>query len=240
MRSNFWRSLRFSAVASSLILAAWLTPASADVIYNGGAPDQGGQIYSEAPGVVAMSFELTSGETDITGVNWWGGCYPSATSTCGNTSPTFLVDIWSDNGGTPDMVLDSDIVFDANQSATGNLISGPGGWDEYSYSAAIQEVTNLSAGTTYFLSIQETAGEPSGLWGWETTSSAPPGAFLESYDPSEGTWSGLPEQLAFNLTGPPAAVPEPTSLPLLCTGILFSIALWQRSRRSRATGGRSK
>ena len=96
MRSNFWRSLRFSAVASSLILAAWLTPASADVIYNGGAPDQGGQIYSEAPGVVAMSFELTSGETDITGVNWWGGCYPSATSTCGNTSPTFLVDIWSE------------------------------------------------------------------------------------------------------------------------------------------------
>ena len=138
------------------------------------------------------------------------------------------------------MVLDSVILLDANQTATGMLISGPGGWDEYSYSAAIPEVTNLSAGTTYFLSIQETAGEPSGTWGWETTSSAPPGAFLESYDPSEGTWSGLPEQLAFNLTGPPAAVPEPTSLPLLCTGILFSIALWQRSRRSRATGGRSK
>jgi hypothetical protein len=236
MQFAFLRSLRCSTVAASLILAAWLTPASADVIYNGGAPDQGGDIYSELPAVAAMSFQLAPGETDIAGINWWGDCF-SAT-TCGS-SPFFNVTIWSDNSGLPGSVLDFVPISDGNQTATGNLVGGMGGVDEYSYSASIPEITNLSAGTTYFLEIQETESEPSpGSWGWETTSSAPSGAFLEWFDGTN--WNNQPQQLAFEFTGPASAVPEPTSLPLLCTGILFSIALWQRSRRSRAIGARSK
>jgi hypothetical protein len=220
------RSLGFSGVASCVMLAAWLSPASADVIYNGGAPDQGGQIYSEAPASAAMSFELTPGETDIAGVEWWGGCYPS--TTCG--SGTFQVSIWSDVGGAPGSVLDFAPVGDGNQTATGNLIGGTGGWDEYAYSASFGTFTNLSADTTYFLVIQETEAEASGTWGWETTSSAPAGAFLEGNDGTNG-WNSLPETLAFELTGPTSAVPEPASLPLVGAGAVLAIALWQRSRR---------
>lgn len=226
MQFDVLRSLGFSGPAAFLILAASLTPASADVIYNGGAPDQGGQIYSEAPASAAMSFELTPGETVITGVEWWGGCYPA--TTCG--SGTFEVSIWSDNSGAPGTVLDFAPVGDGNQTATGNLIGGMGGWDEYSYSAGFGAFTNLSADTTYFLVIQETESEPAGTWGWETTSSAPAGAFLEGNDGTSG-WTSLPETLAFELTGPPAtsAVPEPASLPLLCAGIVLLFAVLRRA-----------
>jgi hypothetical protein len=225
------RSLGLNGLAACAILAAWLTPASADVIYIGGAPDQGGQIYSETPASAAMSFELTPGETDITGLEWWGGCYPA--TTCG--AGTFQISIWSDDGGVPGTVLDYAPVGDGNQMGTGNLIGGSGGWDEYEYSAGFGAFTNLSADTTYFLVIQETEAEPSGTWGWETTSSAPAGAFLEGNDGTDG-WTSLPETLAFELTGPPAGsvVPEPGSLPLFCTGIFLLIAVWQRSRRGRA------
>lgn len=118
---HFLRSLRFSSIALCVILAAWLTPASADVIYEGGAPDQGGQIFSELPDAAAMTFQLAPGETDITGVNWWGGCYPA--TTCGS-SPFFEITIWSDNSGVPGSVLDFAPVGDGNQTATGNLIGG--------------------------------------------------------------------------------------------------------------------
>lgn len=232
MRLDYLRSLRFSILTSFLALAVCLTPASADVIYNGGSPDQGGQIYSQLPGLAAMSFQLTPGETQITGVNWWGGCYPA--TTCGS-SPDFELTIWSDNAGQPGTVQDFVFVGDGNQTATGNLIGGMSGWDEYSYGVSFGALTNLSADTTYFLGIQETESEPSGTWGWETTSSAPAGAFLEGNDGTTG-WTSLPETLAFELTGPAAStVPEPASLPLLGVGIVFLIALWQRSRRAHAS-----
>lgn len=229
MRWAKLRPLRFSGLASCIIVAASLAPASADVIYNGGAPDQGGQIYSELPGSAAMSFELSPGETEITGVEWWGGCYPS--TTCG--SGTFEISIWTDDSGTPGTVVDFAPVGDGNQAATGNMIQGSSGWDEYEYSAGFGAFTNLSADTTYFLVIQETEAEPSGTWGWETTSSAPAGAFLEGNDGTDG-WTSLPETLAFELTGPTSAVPEPATLPLLGTGMVFLIVVWQRSRRSCA------
>jgi hypothetical protein len=228
MRFAFWSSLRFSTMASFVILAVWLTPASASVIYNGGAPDQGGQIYSQPPDLAAMTFELTPGETEITGVSWWGGCYPA--TTCGS-SPTFEITIWSDNSGTPGTVLDTADVGASNQTATGNLIGGSSGWDEYSYSVSIPAVV-LSADTTYFLGIQETGAEPSpGTWGWETTSSAPAGASLEWY--TEGSWGPLPETLAFELNGGPAPVPEPTSASLALFGIgLVAFVAIRRRRRA--------
>lgn len=120
MRLDYLRSLRFSILTSFLALAVCLTPASADVIYNGGSPDQGGQIYSEAPAWAAMSFQLSPGETEITGVDWWGSCFPAAA--CG--SGTFQVTIWSNNSGLPGTVLDYAPVGDGNQTATGNLIGG--------------------------------------------------------------------------------------------------------------------
>jgi PEP-CTERM motif len=237
------RSLGFRAAASAAIMlaASCLTPASADVIYDGGAPDQGGQIYSEDPGsAAAMTFTLTSDST-VTGANWWGGCYPS--TTC-DASPDFSITVWSDSSeDTPDTVLDFRQVLVANQTATGNLIGGPNGWDEYSYSASFTGFT-LSANTTYWLVIQETSGESVGTWGWETTSSAPAGAELEQENIDNScptqvidstSWCSLPQQLAFQLVGTPAGstpVPEPGTLSLLGAGLASLFAFRRRRRRS--------
>jgi len=53
-------------------------PARADVvIYNGGAPDQGGQIYAQAPiQFVAMNFILAPGSNTITGANGGAVAFP--------------------------------------------------------------------------------------------------------------------------------------------------------------------
>jgi hypothetical protein len=211
---------------SVFMLAGWLIPASANVVYNGGAPDQGGQIYSSGAFFAAMSFMLTPGETTITGINWWGGCYPA--TTCGS-SPLFGVGIATDNSGVPGMLLDSTSAGSANQTATGKLIGGASGWDEYSYSVSLGPWTNLTANTTYWLSIYENEPEPGGTWGWETTSSAPAGATLQELNFTAGVWNSLPEQLAFQLTGPGpvTSTPEPGFFGMI-GGALGVLALLRR------------
>jgi len=244
-----YRALRvlWAAVASAAVsLAAAVDPASADLIYQGGAPDQNGVILSQSPNAVAMSFTLGSDST-ITGANWWGGCFdPQATSAnaC-DASPNFTITFWSNSSsGTPDTVLDFIPILVANQTATGNTIGPappppPPPWNEYSYSASFAGL-GLSANTTYWLEIQNTSGETNGTWGWETTSSAPGAAQLEWFNANNScptpviddtNWCALPQQLAFNLvgtTGLPSEVPEPNSLLILGAGLLGLLAFRRR------------
>jgi hypothetical protein len=226
------------AAAIGAATGIYTASAPAAVIYNGGGPNQAGQIYSESPGSnAAMSFSLASSAT-LTGVQWWGGCYPS--TTC-SPSPDFAITIWSNSSaGTPGSVLDFQEILDGNQTPTGQLIGGSSGWDEYSYSASLLGFP-LAAGTTYWLDIQETSGETSGAWGWESTSSAPSGAELEWQSPSctpiDGTsWCSLPEQLAFELVGTqtPQPIPEPGSLSILGAGLAGLLI----RRRRRGVGQR--
>jgi hypothetical protein len=41
------KSFQCAVAAAAILTVAGLTPASADVVYNGGAPDQLGQIYAQ-------------------------------------------------------------------------------------------------------------------------------------------------------------------------------------------------
>jgi len=200
--------------ALGVLLALFALPGYASVIYDGGAPDQGGQIYSEAPAAVAMNFTLASGSNVVTGANWWGGCYPSVT--CGS-APAFQISFYTDSSGAPGTLLDTFNVGSAGQTATGALIGS--GWDEYAYDASFAPLT-LASATQYWFSISETAAEPSGTWGTETTSTAPPGSLMDTIGIFSPTaWTTAPENLAFELTNQPGSVPEPATLVLIGLGL---------------------
>lgn len=192
--------------------------ASAAVIYDGGAPDQGGQIYAQSPGAVAMNFSLDAQTSSVTDAHWWGGCFPAIT--CGDT-PDFELTFYSDSSGLPGAVVYSVDVGTANQTATGAVIGPPTvpQWDEYAYSASFGPFA-FTPGVQYWFSISETAGEGQGLWGAETTSSAPSGEQLASIGIFSTTeWTLLPEQIAFQLTNDAVSVPEPATLALLGLGL---------------------
>ena len=214
-------------IAALLVTLAAL-PASAAVIYDGGAPDQGGTLYAQALAAVAIKFTLQTGSSVVTGANWWGGCFPA--TTCGN-SPDFTVGYLADNNGSPGAAIVEVDFGGANQTATGKVIGGAGGYDEYSYNVSSPPFTGLTAGTPYWFFIQETAAEPGGLWGAETTSTAPAGQLAAQFDVlSPDAWTVMPEQLAFNLTF--TAVPEASTWALMILGFSgLGFAGYRRARR---------
>ena len=118
----------------------------------------------------------------------------------------------------------------ANQTATGKVIGGAGGYDEYSYNVMSPPFTGLTAGTPYWLFIQETAAEPGGSSGAETTSTAPTGQLAAQFDVlSPNAWTIMPEQLAFNLT---FTVPEPSTWAMMILGFAgLGFAGYRRARR---------
>jgi hypothetical protein len=213
----------WSFVAAALLAAA---PASAGVVYDGGAPDQSGQIFAQFPNATAMSFTVGSSNITVTGANWWGGCFPA--TTCG--ASLFDMAILSDNSGAPGTTLLLGVSLDGNQTATGNLIGPPGGqWDEYAYSADFGSSITLFANTTYWFGLEELNSEPGGVWGQEQTSSAPAGAALSWYN--DGAWGPLPEQLAFQLTDTQKSdVPEPATLALFGAGLAGFAAMRRRKK----------
>ncbi|HEX9169070.1 MAG TPA: PEPxxWA-CTERM sorting domain-containing protein, partial [Roseiarcus sp.] len=135
---------------------------------------------------------------------------------CGS-SPDFTVSFYTDSGGSgPATLITSFVVGAADQTATGNTIGSDPDFLEYSYSTSFALVT-LTAGTTYWFTVQETAAEPSGTFGVETTSTAPAGSATYSMGifPAPPTWHFQPETLAFNLT---FTVPEPSTWAMMLLG----------------------
>ena len=185
------------------------------MIYNGGAPDQAGTLYALSPAAVAISFTLSAGSSVVTDAHWWGGCFPA--TTC-SASPDFTLGYLADDDGMPGAPIVEVDFGSANQTVTGKVIGGPGGYfDEYAYNVSSPPFTGLTAGTKYWFFIQENNAEPGGSWGAETTSTAPAGQLAAQFNIlSPGAWTIMPEQLAFNLTFTP--VPEPSTWAMMILG----------------------
>ena len=222
--------LRFAVLAASML--GLVGAADATVIYNGGAPDQGGQIYGTSPAQLALNFTLAAGSNVVSDANWWGGCYPS--TTCSVASPQFQLSILNDSSGTPGSVLWTGTVT-ATQTATGNVIGPPTNpqWDEYAYEATFAPLT-LTPGTQYWLALSELSTEASGTWGIETSSTAPAGSLLYTMGIVAPTdqWVAAVENGAFELT---AGVPEPSTWALMVLGFAgLGFAGYRRANKSRA------
>jgi hypothetical protein len=224
-------SSRKTIAAALFALAA--APASAAVIYDGGSPDQGGTLFAQGPAAVAMRFTLQPGASVVTDAHWWGGCFPA--TTCGG-SPDFILGYLTDDNGTPGSPIVEVDFGSANQTATGKLIGppGPGQFEEYAYNVMSPPFSGLTAGTPYWFFIEETAAEPGGQWGAETTSTAPAGQLAAQFDVlSPNAWTVMPQQLAFNLTF--TAVPEPSTWAMMGLGFAaFGLLGWRSQRRADA------
>ena len=139
------------------------------------------------------------------GAEWYGSCGSTA---CGS-SPQFTIAIYTDDDGLPGASILIRKVGSADQTAIGN--------DEYAYSVTFPSKT-LTPGKSYLFGVYVTAAsEPT--WGIEETSASPPGSTAALFDMTVSEdWSLIPENLAFNLTGPGGAIPEPSTWAMMILG----------------------
>ena len=237
------RVLLAAALLCAILAAA---PASADVIYDNGAPDGNDALLSTvaagAPVFALDDFTLAEGSETITDVHWWGAYYDSEYDPTAEDQ-AFGVLIVPDDGGLPDL---SGLDFFAipvvipTVSATGNTVAAvsvPGDFsdgprDVYEYSAFLDTPITLTPGVTYWLSIidlsaiysgRDPLADPTFAW---STSAVQGGNTQYSF----GGFVATEDEMAFQLTND-GVVPEPASILLMGFG-LAGVAWRTRKKRS--------
>jgi hypothetical protein len=212
--------LYLTGIASLLYLIATLN-VQAGVIYEQlpGTNSNTEQIsstldnFGQTPGFMTADDFVLATDAIITDVHWWG-----ESNSGGND---FRFTFYADGGGVPGPILHTSL-----GSLVASTVNVGSGFDPVSfYSSILDSPFTVSAGTTYWLSVFNQAGDAS--WLWLTADASGNGAALGVIPGPP--WSHTQLNMAFQLT-----VPEPASLSLLCAGLAgFGLLSWRRVGRKK-------
>jgi hypothetical protein len=224
---------------ASLLVALWLgsiQSASADsILFQQPATSPGGAASQQSPNTIYLSaddFTLDTGAL-ITGVQWQGAFSAEPPSDITQFDVTF----WSDIDGLPGAALQS-YTFPGNAGQT-LVFTDSTGFLDYDYAVALPTPFVAHTGVRSWISVQPTTEFPAQpQWYWrEAAGSA--GYSAVSGSGGSRTFQTLPFDLGFTLTGttftqpPPQALPEPSTLLLLGSGLAGWCLSRSRSRLQR-------
>jgi len=231
--------------ATALVFGVAGNPSSAlaSVIYDNSGPDLISGLFSDVSDDnkrVADDFSFATVPHEVSDIHWFGGyCALLPNGDCELPDTTanpddFTIRLHSNDAGLPD-TADFIEVFTGAAMRTDTGLDDSFGLDIYEYSVDIDPVT-LQGDTTYWLSIFNDAvpngGDP---WFW-ATSDATSGTGNSAFAVGEGSpWIAEMNnfELAFNLTGASAPIPEPGAAFVFSVGCLFVSGASRRRRPRR-------
>ncbi len=221
------RWLLRGSFAVAMLGLALRAPVSAGVLYDQQF-DQSGNAYASQDDTTGgngnyatMYDNFTLGSSAIIDTVSWVGEYFNPAS----PSPIsgWTVNFYSDSGGQPGALLSTtSFAGNGNELSQGSYA----GYPTYSYSLSSQFLS-ASAGTQYWLSVIPDVGFPP-QWGWTTATGGDASSFQDFF----GSRSAIAADMAFTLSGGPAAVPEPSALLLAIMGLggLYPMLAYRRKQ----------
>ena len=208
------------------LMLAWVTPATAVVIYdNGTTPSNSFVSDTDFPRFVADDFSLAPGANVITGVQWTGLYFPTDTPT---QVDNFTIQFFANVAGAPALTPFLSLpIGNPGRTDTGIDLTDS---DLFAYSADVAPIA-LAPNTVFWLSIfNNTSADTDDNWFWGMQDAL--GNSHDRGNPADPWVLQVPpvgNRQDFQLTGP-AVIPEPSVLALLAIGVIGLLG----GRRKRA------